>query len=306
MEIANNFENFTSSTADTGANMQTANTTPATTQPRTIVEQIQDANLELVNLEICELDSEQQLYAALGKCYDICEFLDSGRDPAALYAFEQHYKTTEYKNTSKVSLISKVLNCTFEDLDVSKRSARKAVIQFAADKGVAQGGFVDFVNSYGGLQKARLAKYAAARAKSKAPDYGTRIQQTQSYFAQQQLVKVPEAAMQAALTNVKVDAPFVLIATLTSDGEVVFNVTSADSKAVNAVYNVMYSDKKQQISAAAKNSLQTTFPPTGSAPVPSGSFAAGSYSTDASSNTGSVEQLINEAEARKTCEESFA
>jgi len=285
--------------------MQTANTSPAATQTRTIVEQIQEANLELVNLEICELDTEQQLYAALGTCFDICEFLDSGRDTTAFYAFEEYYKTTQYKNTSKVTLVSKVLNCTFEDINVSKRSAYKAVIQFAADQGVAQGGFVAFVNSYGGLQNARLAKYAAARAKSNAPDYGTRIQQTQNYFAQKQMVKVPEAVMQAALTNVSVDTPFVLIATLTSDGEVVFNVTSADSKAVNAVYNVMYSDNKQQISAAAKNSLQTPFAPSGTAPVTPDSFAAGAYSTDALSNN-SVQDLINNAEARIADEEAVA
>lgn len=306
MQSANNFENLTSTTADTGANMQTANTTPAATQPRTIVEQIQDANLELVNLEICELDVEKQKYAVLGKCYNICESLDSGRDTAALYAFEEYYKTTGYKNTSKVSLASKVLNCTFKDINVSKRSAYKAVIQFAIENDIAQGGFVDFVSSFGGLQNTRLAKYAAARAKSTAPEYGKRIEQTQSYFAQQQLVKVPEATMQAALTNVKVDAPFVLIATLTADGEVVFNLTSTDSKAVNAVYNVMYSGKKQQISAAAKNSLETTFPSAGTAPVPLDSFAAGSYSTDASSDTGSVQDLINAAEERNTCEVLFA
>lgn len=305
MQNANNFENLTSTTADTGANMQTANTTPAATQPRTIVEQIKDANLDLVNLEFCELNAEQQLYEVLGKCYDICEFLDSGRDTAALYAFDEYYKTTDFKKTSKVSLISKVLNCTFEDLNISKRSAYKAVIQFAAEQKIASGGFVAFVNGYGGLQNARLAKYAAAREKSNAPDYGTRIQQTQNYFAQKQLVKVPEVVMQAALTNVSVDTPFVLIATLTSDGEVVFNVSSADSKAVNAVYNVMYGSNKQQINNAAKASLQTTFPPTGTAPVPPNSFAAGAYSTDALSNN-TVQDLINNAEARFADEEAIA
>jgi hypothetical protein len=304
MEIANNFENFTSSTADTGANMQTANTTPATTQPRTIVEQIQDANLELVNLAICELDTEQRLITGLGACYDICEFLGSGRDTTALYTFEAYYKETGYKNTSKVSLVSKVLNCTFEDLNVSKRSAYKAVIQFAIDQGVANGEFVNFVNKYGGLQNTRLAKYAVARAKSTAPNYGTRLQQTQSYFTQQQIAKVPELVLEGVVPTNQVGEQFVLIAQRTADGNVVFNVATAESKAVNAVLNIMYSGNKQQIADAAKNSLQTTFPPTGTTPVPPDSFAAGSYSTDALSNAEIVNNILQQV-AQECAEVSF-
>jgi hypothetical protein len=294
-----------STTADTGANMQTANLTPTATATRTIVERIQDANLELVNLTICELDTEQRLITALGTCFDICEFLGSGRDTNALYTFEAYYKGTGYKNTSKVSLVSKVLNCTFEDLNVSKRSAYKAVIQFAIDQGVTQGEFVAFVNRYEGLQKTRLAKYAVARAKSNAPDYGTRLQQTQSYFTQQQLASVPDLVLGGVVPTDQIGEQFVLIAQRTADGNVVFNVATAESKAVNAVLNIMYSGNKQQITNAAKASLQTTFPPTGTAPIPPDSFAAGSYSTDASSN-GSVQDLINNAEARIAAEEALA
>jgi hypothetical protein len=294
-----------STTADTGANMQTANLTPIATATRTIVERIQEANLELVNLAICELDTEQRHITVLGVCYDICEFLGSGRDTTALYTFEAYYKGTGYKNTGKVSLVSKVLNCTFEDLNVSKRSAYKAVIQFAIDQGVANGEFVNFVNNHGGLQNTRLAKYAVARAKSNAPDYGTRLQQTQSYFSQQQIATVPELVLEGVVPTDQVGEQFVLIAQRTADGNVVFNVATAESKAVNAVLNIMHSGNKQQIADAAKNSLQTTFPSTGTAPVPPDSFAAGSYSTDASSTQDVVNNILNLAD-EQVAEEAMA
>lgn len=285
--------------------MQTANLTPIATATRTIVERIQEANLELVNLAICELDTEQRHITVLGVCYDICEFLGSGRDTTALYTFEAYYKGTGYKNTGKVSLVSKVLNCTFEDLNVSKRSAYKAVIQFAIDQGVANGEFVNFVNNHGGLQNTRLAKYAVARAKSNAPDYGTRLQQTQSYFSQQQIATVPELVLEGVVPTDQVGEQFVLIAQRTADGNVVFNVATAESKAVNAVLNIMHSGNKQQIADAAKNSLQTTFPSTGTAPVPPDSFAAGSYSTDASSTQDVVNNILNLAD-EQVAEEAMA
>lgn len=309
-------------TATTGAEMPTqANTTtfPTTaiqgeimqTQAivqnvtRTIVEQIQDANLGLVNLDMCEKDTEKQVVAGLGTCHKICLELTDSSNSEAVSEFEAYYKTTAHKNTSKVSLISKVLNCTFENLNVSKRSAYKAVIQFAIDQGVTQGGFVAFITRHEGLQKTRLAKYAAARAKSTAPDYGTRLQQTQNYFSQQQLTSVPEAILRAALPASQIGEQFVLIGQRTADGQVVFNVATAEGKAVNAVLNIMYSGNKEQITNAAKASLQTSFPPTGMAPVPPDSFAASSYSTDALSNY-VLEDLIKNAEARITSEEALA
>ena len=285
--------------------MQTANLTPIATATRTIVERIQDANLELVNLATCELEIEQQLYVALGKCHDICLYLTDSKNLTAKYEFDSYYEKQKLKNTAKLSLVSKVLNCTFANLNVSKRSAYKAVIQFAIDQGVTQGEFVAFVNRYEGLQKTRLAKYAVARAKSNAPDYGTRLQQTQSYFTQQQLASVPDLVLGGVVPTDQIGEQFVLIAQRTADGNVVFNVATAESKAVNAVLNIMYSGNKQQITNAAKASLQTTFPPTGTAPIPPDSFAAGSYSTDASSN-GSVQDLINNAEARIAAEEALA
>lgn len=283
--------------------MQTQTNVQITT--RTIVEKVQDANLELVNLTICELDTEQQLISGLGTCHDICLELTNGSNTGAVYEFEAYYKTTEHKNTSKVSLISKVLNCTFENLNVSKRSAYKAVIQFAIDQGVTQGGFVAFITRHEGLQKTRLAKYAAARAKSTAPDYGTRLQQTQNYFSQQQLTAVPEAILQATLPASQIGEQFVLIGQRTADGQVVFNVATAEGKAVNAVLNIMYSGSKEQIANAAKASLQTSFPPTATAPVPPDSFAANSYSTDALSNI-SLQDLISNAEARSAGEVALA
>jgi hypothetical protein len=304
MENTMNLKTATfSTTALQGAIMQTqANVQNPT---RTIVEQIQDANLDLVNLAICELDTEQRLIASLGKCHDICVELTSGSNIDAVSEFEAYYKTTGHKNTSKVSLISKVLNCTFEDLTVSKRSAYKAVIQFAIDQCVSQGGFVAFVKKHEGLQNTRLAKYTAARAKSTAPDYGTRLQQTQSYFEQQALTTVPEAILQAALPASQVGEQFVLIGQRTSDGQVVFNVATAEGKAVNAVLNIMYSDNKQQIADAAKARLQTSFPHTGTAPVPPNSFAAGSYSTDALSTKNVIDNILNRA-GEQVAEEAFA
>ena len=285
--------------------MQAANLTPIATTTRNILERIQDANLELVNLEICELDTEQRLITGLGTCYDICEFLRSGRDTTALYTFEAYYKNTGHKNTSKLSLVSKVLNCTFKDLNVSKRSAYKAVIQFAIDQGVAAGEFVNFVSNLGGLQNTRLAKYAAARAKSKTPDYGTRLKQTQSYFTQKQIATVPELVLEGVIPTNQVGEQFILIAQRTENGNIVFNGATAETKAVNAVLNILYSGSKQQIADAAKASLQTSFPPNGDSPVPLVSFAASSYSTDALGNE-SVQGIINSAEARIASEEALA
>jgi hypothetical protein len=294
-----------STTADTGANMQTAILTPITTATRTIVERIQDVGLELVNLEVIFGDTKQQLYATLGKCYDIYLYLQDANNSAAHAEFLAYYKSTGLPNTNKVSLVSKVLNCAFEAIDVAKRSAYKAVIQFAVEQGIAQGGLVGFINSYEGLQNTRLAKYAAARAKSSAPNYGTRLQQTQSYFAQKQLSTVPALVLEGVLPTEQVGEQFVLIAQRTADGQVLFNVATAEGKAVNAVLNIMYSGNKEQIANAAKASLQTSFPTTGTSTVPPDSFAASSYSTDASSNE-SVEDLINRAESRIAAEESLA
>ena len=281
----------------TSANVQTPK--------RSIVEQIQDVSLELVNLEAIFGDTKQQLYAALGKCYDIYLYLQNANNSAALDEFLAYYKQTKLPNTSKVSLISKVLNCAFDGIDVAKRSAYKAVIQFAVEQGIAQGGLVGFINSYEGLQNTRLAKYAAARAKSTAPDYGTRLQQTQNYFSQKQLTTVPEATLQAALPATQVGEQFVLVGQRTADGQVVFNLATAEGKAVNAVLNIMYSGNKVQIADAAKASLQTSFPPTGTAPVPPDTFAASSYSTDALSTKNVVDNILNHV-GKQVSEEAFA
>jgi hypothetical protein len=295
-----------STTATQGANMQTENITPIATATRTIVERIQDANLELVNLAICEDNIEQQLYVALGKCHDICLYLNDSKNLTAKYEFDSYYEKLRLKNTAKLSLVSKVLNCTFENLTVSKRSAYKAVIQFAIDEGVKAGEFVQFVTvTHTGLQKARLEKYKKAVDNGSILGYQARLQQTQSYFTQQQIAKVPELVLEGVVPTNQVGEQFVLIAQRTADGNVVFNVSTAESKAVNAVLNILYSGNKEQIANAAKASLQTSFPPTGTSPVPPDSFAASSYSTDASSNE-SVEDLINRAESRIAAEESLA
>ncbi|WP_146179046.1 hypothetical protein [Limnohabitans sp. Rim8] len=298
--------NGTINNATTGAEMQAAVNTTVTAP--TIVEKIQEANLELANLAICEVETEQALYAALGKCYDICMYLESGSNTVALYEFNNYYKGTEFPNTSKVSLISKVLNCTFKGLNVSKRSAYKAVIQFAAAKEIVQGGLVAFINSYAGLQNTRLAKYATARANSAAPDYGTRLAQTQNYFAKQQVTTVPALVLEGVLPTQQVGEQFVLIAQRTADGNVVFNAVTAEGKAVKAVLNILYPANKVAIAAdaqALKASLQTSFSSTATAPVPPDSFAAASYSTDALSNDG-VQVLIKNAEARIASEEALA
>lgn len=296
----------------TGAEMQTnTNTTTISTtanitvQSRTIVEQIQEANLELANLAICELETEQALYAALGKCFDICLYLESGCNTTALYEFDAYYKGTKFPKTSKVSLISKVLNCTFDDINVSKRSAYKAVIQFAIAKKVGQGGFVTFVNGYEGLQNTRLAKYAAARANSTAPDYGTRLTQTQNYFAKQQLTSVPALVLEGVLPTEQIGEQFVLIAQRTDDGNVVFNIATAEGKAVNAVLNIMYSGNKQQIADAAKASLQTSISASNSSFVPPDNIAATSYSTDASSTKNVVDGILKQV-AEQAVEEACA
>ena len=289
--------------------MQTANLTTITTATRTIVERIQDVGLELLNLEVIFGDTKQQLYATLGKCYDIYLHLQDANNSAALAEFLAYYKSTGLPNTNKVSLVSKVLNCAFAAIDVAKRSAYKAVIQFAADQNVAQGGLVGFINSHEGLQNTRLAKYAAARAKSTAPSYGTRLQQTQSYFTQQQIASVPELVLEGVVPTDQVGEQFVLIAQRTADGNIVFNVATAESKAVNAVLNILHKDNKPQIAEFAKTSLQTSlqtsFSPTGTAPVPPESFAASSYSTDASSNAEVVSNILKQSFAQVT-EEALA
>jgi hypothetical protein len=292
---------FSSTTADTGANMQTANFTPITTATRTIVERIQDANLELVNLAICELDIEQQLYVALGKCLDICLYLTDSKNLTAKYEFDSYYEKLKLKNTTKLSLVSKVLNCTFADINVSKRSAYKAVIQFAIDEGVLAGEFVEFVTvKYSGLQQARLAKYNKAVATGSIVGYKARLQQTQSYFTQQQIASVPELVLEGVVPTDQVGEQFVLIAQRTADGNIVFNVATAESKAVNAVLNILHKDNKPQIAEFAKTSLQTSFSPTGTTPVPPDSFAASSYSTDASSNAEVVSNILKQSFAQVT------
>lgn len=291
-------------TAIQGAIMQTqANVQNPT---RNIVEQIQDVGLEFENLGICERETEQQLYIAMGKAHDICLYLADSNNLTARYEFDAYYEKLKLKNTKKLSLISKVLNCIFADITVSKRSAYKTVIEFAISENIPTGGFVEFITkTHTGLQEARLAKYQKAVANGTLVSYGSRLQQTQSYFSQKQLTTVPEAILQAALPPTQVGEQFVLIGQRTADGQVVFNLATAEGKAVNAVLNIMYSGNKAQIADAAKASLQTSFSPTGTAPVPPDSFAANSYSTDALSNI-SLQDLISNAEARSAGEVAIA
>lgn len=291
-------------TAIQGAIMQTqANVQNPT---RTIVEQIQDVGLEIVNLGICELETEQQLYIAMGKGHDICLYLTDSNNLTARYEFDAHYKKLKLKNSKKLSLVSKVLNCIFADITVSKRSAYKAVIEFAISENIPAGGFVGFITkTHSGLQKARLAKYKKAVADGTLVSYGSRLQQTQSYFAQKQLSTVPALVLEGVLPTEQVGEQFVLIAQLTADGQVVFNVATAEGKAVNAVLNIMYSGNKEQIANAAKASLQTSFPPTGSSPVPPDSFAASSDSTDALSLKNLADSIVQQV-AQPASEESFA
>ena len=290
-------------TAIQGAIMQTQTNVQITT--RTIVEQIQDVSLEIVNLGICELETEQQLYIAMGKGHDICLYLTDSNNLTARYEFDAYYEKLKLKNSKKLSLVSKVLNCIFADITVSKRSAYKAVIEFAISENVPTGGFVEFVTkTHTGLQKARLAKYEKAVTDGTLVSYGTRLQQTQSYFAQKKLSAVPALVLEGVLPTEQVGEQFVLIAQRTADGQVVFNVATAEGKAVNAVLNIMYSGNKEQIANAAKASLQTSFPPTGMAPVPPDSFAASSYSTDALSLKNLADNIVQQA-AQPVDEESF-
>ena len=284
--------------------MQTHTNVQITT--RTIVEQIQDVGLELVNLANCELETEQQLYVALGKCHDICLFLTNSKNLAARYEFDAYYEKKKFKNTAKLSLVSKVLNCTFADITVSKRSAYKAVIEFAISENIPAGGFVEFITeTHHGLQKTRLAKYEKAVADGTIVGYEKRLQQTQNYFLQQQLTCVPELVLEGVLPTKQIGEQFVLIAQRTADGQVVFNLATAEGKAVNAVLNIMYSDNKEQITKAAKASLQTSFSPTGTAPVPPDSFAASSYSTDALSMKNVVDNILKNSD-QQLAEEAFA
>lgn len=288
-----------STTAIQGAIMQTQVNVQNPT--RTIVEQIQDVGLELENLAICEKETEQQLFITLGKGHDICLNLIDSNNTTARYEFDAYYEKQKFKNTKKLSLVSKVLNCIFADITVSKRSAYKAVIEFAISENISSGGFVEFVTkTHTGLQKARLAKYEKAVANGTLVSYGNRLQQTQNYFAQKQLSTVPALVLEGILPTEQVGEQFVLIAQRTADGQVVFNVATSEGKAVNAVLNIMYSDYKEQIADAAKASLQTSFQPTGSSPVPPDSFAASSYNTDASSTTNVVNNILKQVAAQAT------
>jgi hypothetical protein len=274
-----------STTAIQGAIMQTQVNVQNPT--RTIVEQIQDVGLELENLGICEKETEQQLVITLGKGHDICLNLIDSNNTTARYEFDAYYEKLKLKNTKKLSLVSKVLNCIFADITVSKRSAYKAVIEFAISENIPSGGFVEFVTkTHTGLQKARLAKYEKAVANGTLVSYGNRLQQTQNYFAQKQLSTVPALVLEGVLPTEQIGEQFVLIAQRTADGQVVLNI--------------MYSDYKEQIADAAKASLQTSFQSTGSSPVPPDSFAASSYSTDASSTTNVVNNILKQVAAQAT------
>lgn len=291
-------------TAIQGAIMQTqANVQNPT---RNIVERIQDVGLEFENLGICERETEQQLYIAMDKGHVICLYLLDSNNFAGRSEFDAYYEKLKLKNTKKLSLVSKVLNCIFANITVSKRSAYKAVIEFAISENIPAGGFVEFITkTHTGLQKARLAKYKKAVADGTLVSYGNRLQQTQSYFTQKQLTTVPALVLEGALPTEQVGEQFVLIAQRTADGQVVFNVATAEGKAVNAVLNIMYSGSKEQIANAAKASLQTSFPPTGMAPVPPDSFAASSYSTDASSTKNVGDDILKQV-AEQAAEETSA
>lgn len=273
--------------------MQTANIIPYATQTRTIVEIIRDVNLEFVNLQELETAVGDELNVTLGKCHDLCKRITNTDDSTDRREFDSYYEKLKLKNTKKLSLVSKVLNCTFADINVSKRSAYKAVIEFAIAENVPIGGFVEFVTqTHSGIQQARLAKYRVAQAKSNTPTYETRLQQTQNYFALEQLASVPDLVLEGVVPTQQIGEQFVLIATRTAGGHVVFNLATAEQKAVNAVLNIMYKPNKQRIEAMPKTSLQTSFTPTATASVPPDSFAASSYSTDALSNGDAVTNAL--------------
>jgi hypothetical protein len=265
-----------SNNVTTGANMQA-------TQPYSVVTDIQTVNQQLKNFEVREATiksaSDKQLYALLGQVFDICLYLLNPLNDTAQAEFSNYCTGQTGKDYKKEKLITYVLTFCFDGLDSNDTNVRKkiyaykTVINFAISERIPAGGFVAFVNSKGGLEKARNAKYEADRAKNGVSAPQSVVQQAQSYITQKPISVIAESVLQANLPNVAVGQPFVLVATRMANGQVAINAAITEDSAVASAMRGFYK--------VEKNAIKAYTPPPQQSPS---AIPAANNSTDASSN----------------------
>jgi hypothetical protein len=296
--------------ASTGADMQ-ANTNTATinnttteanmqdqaaTQAYSIVTDIQAVNQKLKNFEVREATnksaSDKLLYVLLAQVFDICLYLLNPLNGTAQAEFANYCKEKTGKDYKKEKLITYVLTFCFDGLDSNDTNVRKkiyaykTVINFAINERIPAGGFVAFVNSKGGLEKTRNAKYEADRAKNGVNAPQSVVQQAQTYIAQKPISVIAESVLQANLPNVAVGQPFVLVATRLANGQVAINAAITEDAAVASAMRGFYK--------AEKNAIKAFTPPPQQSPsaTPASNNSTDALSIDAIDNVDYVEAAI--------------
>jgi hypothetical protein len=241
-----------SNNVTTGANMQA-------TQPYSVVTDIQTVNQQLKNFEVREATiksaSDKQLYALLGQVFDICLYLLNPLNDTAQAEFSNYCTGQTGKDYKKEKLITYVLTFCFDGLDSNDTNVRKkiyaykTVINFAISERIPAGGFVAFVNSKGGLEKARNAKYEADRVKNGVSAPQSVVQQAQTYITQKPISVIAESVLQANLPNTPIGQPFVLVMTRLGNGQVAMNAVTTEDTAVAAAMRGIYKVEKDAIKA---------------------------------------------------------
>jgi hypothetical protein len=192
-----------------------------------------------------ETTSKKQSTFYLGECFDVCLNLEANTKQVDKINLIAHYTNIVGKEpTPKKSMTSIVLTCVFDGLSNSQKHAYKAVIDFAITTKVGLGGFVKFVESHGGLDATRKAKYVADRAKNPSPSYQTRVDQAKAALSGKSKSIMPAELRKHLLSGLKSGEKALLYVTVNNDGTATYNEVIVSESAVKAAEQAYYKAHK--------------------------------------------------------------
>lgn len=223
-------------------------------KPQPIVAAIQSLNTKFKegNSQLAkhEATSKKQSTFNLGTCFDICLQVEANTQPADEKALTALYTSIVGKPpTPKKSKSSIVLSCAFDGLSSSQKHAYKAVIDYGMAKNVGLGKFVQFVESHGGLEATRKAKYAADRAKNPSPTYQTRGEQAKAAISRKKKSIMPAELRKQMLSGLKAGQKALLYVTVNDDGTATYNEVITSETAINAAEQAYYKANKDSLKA---------------------------------------------------------
>ena len=236
----------------------------STNKPLPIVAAIQTLNTKFKegNMQIAkhEATTKKQSTFHLGTCFDICLHMEANTQLADDKALTAHYTSIVGKSpTPKKSKTSIVLSCVCDGLTTSQKHAYKAVIDHAMANNVGLGEFVKFVESNGGLEATRKAKYAADREKNPSPTYQTRGEQAHAAISRNKKSIMPEELRKQLLSGMKAGQKALLYVTVNVDGTATYNEVITSDSAIKSAQQAYYKENKEALKAQNAISKQILF-----------------------------------------------